>query len=170
MKKISFVLIMLAVLLVPFTTLAKSEKVKVYFFRGEGCSHCAEAEEFFKSIQDEYGKYFKIVDYEVWNDEDNADLMEEVAKVRGEEASGVPYIIIGDQSWNGYASDYDDAIKAKIKEQYAKDTKDRYDVMSYIDKNKKKDGSAKDIIALIIILLVAGGIGTGIYFTRKNTK
>ena len=161
MKKISFILIMLAVLLVPFTTLAKSEKVKVYFFRGEGCSHCAEAEEFFKSIQNEYGKYFDIVDYEVWNDEDNADLMEEVAKVRGEEAGGVPYIIIGDQSWNGYA---------KIKEQYAKDTKDRYDVMSYIDKNKKKDSSAKDIISLIIILLVAGGIGTGIYFTRKNTK
>ena len=169
MKKISLLLIMLALLLVPFTVSAKDRKVNVYFFRGQGCSHCAEAEEFFKGIEGEYGKYYNLVDYEVWYNEDNSDLMEKVAKARDEDASGVPYIIIGDKSWNGFASDYADSIKNKIKEVYKQNPKDRYDVMDFVNNNKSKNKSG-DIIALILIILVAGGIGTGIFFTRKSTK
>lgn len=172
MKGLKLLLIItLAILLVPFTTLAKDNKeVNVYFFRGEGCSHCAEAEEFFKSIEAEYGKYFEIVDYETWYDKDNQELMERVAKFRDEEAGGVPYIIIGDESWNGYSSDYSDAIKKKIKEVYNQNPKSRYDVMKYVKgKTPKKDNSS-DIMALILIILVVGGVVTGIYFIRKNTK
>lgn len=169
MKKISLLLIILTLLLVPFTTVAKSKKVNVYFFRGEGCSHCAEAEEFFKSIEAEYGKYYNLVDYEVWYNQDNSSLMEKVAKVRGEEAGGVPYIIIGDKSWNGYASDYADSIKKKIKEVYTQKPSDRYDVMDYV-KNKKSKNNTNDIFSLVMIILVTGGIITGIFFTRKNTK
>ena len=147
-----------------------TNEVNVYFFRGQGCPHCEEAEEFFDSIKDEYGKYFTIVDYETWNDEDNADLMQRVAKARDEEASGVPYIIIGDQSWNGYTSDYDKEIKDKIKEVYDQDVKDRYDIMKYVKANKKaKKDYSNDILSLILIVLVAGGVCTGIYFARKKT-
>ena len=125
---------------------------------------------FGNSHQFEYGKYFTIVDYETWNDEDNADLMQRVAEARGEEASGVPYIIIGDQSWNGYSSDYDDAIKSKIKEVYEQDVKDRYDIMKYVKAKKKaKKDYSNDILSLILIVLVAGGVCTGIYFARKKT-
>ena len=172
MKKLSLIFVLvLGVLLIPSNVFAKDEKVNVYFFRGEGCPHCEEAEEFFDSIKDEYGKYFTIVDYETWNDEDNADLMQRVAKARDEEASGVPYIIIGDQSWNGYTSDYDKEIKDKIKEVYDQDVKDRYDIMKYVKANKKaKKDYSNDILSLILIVLVAGGVCTGIYFARKNTK
>ena len=96
------------------TTGDDSKEVNVYFFRGQGCSHCAEAEEWFKSIEEEYGSYFKVVDYETWYNEDNAKLMQEVADARGEKAEGVPYIIIGDRVFNGYSEQYDDDIKAKI--------------------------------------------------------
>ena len=34
------------------TTGDDSKEVNVYFFRGQGCSHCAEAEEWFKSIEE----------------------------------------------------------------------------------------------------------------------
>ena len=171
MKKLSLIFVLvLGVLLITSNVFAKDKKVNVYFFRGEGCPHCEEAEEFFDSIKDEYGKYFTIVDYETWNDEDNADLMQRVAKARDEEASGVPYIIIGDQSWNGYTSDYDKEIKDKIKEVYDQDVKDRYDIMKYVKANKKaKKDYSNDILSLILIVLVAGGVCTGIYFARKKT-
>ena len=180
MKKIKLLMVLvLGILLIPSTVLADEEvtssnedskKVNIYFFRGEGCPHCEEAEEFFESIQEEYGEYFTVVDYETWYDKDNAELMKKVAEARDEEANGVPYIIIGNKSWNGYSSDYDDAIKEKIKEVYEQDPSDRYDIMKYVDKNAKpeKDYSS-DVVALIIIILATAGIGTGIYFARKKT-
>ena len=102
------------------TDLKKKEdgKVVIYFFRGEGCPHCAEAEEWFDSIQNEYGNMFKVEDYETWYDEENADFMERVAKSRGETASGVPYIIIGDKSWMGFTESYENEMLEEIKTVY----------------------------------------------------
>ena len=34
-------------------TTATSNEVNVYFFRGEGCPHCEEAEQWFQSIEEE---------------------------------------------------------------------------------------------------------------------
>lgn len=187
--KLLFV-IMVGILLVPFSVLAKDEekatsndtdtKVKVYLFRGEGCPHCAEAEEFFDSIQSELGDQFKLISYETWYNSDNASLMEKVASVRKEEASGVPYIIIGDQSWQGYASDYDEEIKSKIKEEYKKDVSERYDVMKYVDAVGEADSNSRssatttkkdyssDVLVVTLILLVGAGIVSGIYLARKK--
>ncbi len=182
MKKLKLLLaIMVGVLLIPCSVFAdeagtsstseEDNKVNIYFFRGEGCSHCAEAEEFFESIQEEYGSYFKLVDYETWYNTENADLMEKVAEARGEEAQGVPYIIIGDQSWNGYSTDYDDEIKSKIKEVYDQAPSDRYDIMNYLDNttSKSKKDYSSDIVAVILILLVTSGIIGGVWFARKKT-
>ncbi len=193
MKKIKYLfLILLAILILPLGVFAESEdettsnaeeesaetaskEVKVYFFRGEGCAHCAEAEEWFDSIEEEMGDKFEIVDYETWNNPDNAELMSRVAKVRGEEdsATGVPYIIIGDQSWVGFIEDYSVEMIDKINEVYDQDVAERYDVMTFLEENEGKEeesSTSSDILALIIIILVAGGIGTGVYFTKKEIK
>ena len=184
MKKLKYlVLLILMILIVPFAVFADEEEsaakeenkeVKIYFFRGEGCSHCAEAEEWFKSIEEELGDRFEIIDYETWYNEDNAELMKKVAEARGEaeQATGVPYIIVGDKSWIGFADDYKEEIKDQINSEYGKNINDRYDVMELmndIGSNKKKD-SGSDVASLIIILLVVGGIGFGIYKARANTN
>ena len=93
----------------------KDGKVIIRFFRGQGCPHCAEAEEWFESIKGEYGNLFVIIDYETWYDTDNAKLMEAVAKSRGDEVSGVPYIIIGNKSWNGFTESYEQEMINEIK-------------------------------------------------------
>lgn len=196
MKKLKYLVVLLvALLIIPFAVYADDntdevsetseasetteatdsstdKKVNLYFFRGEGCSHCAEAEAWFEdTLEKEYGDYFKIVDYEVWYNEDNASLMQKVADARGETAEGVPYIIIGDKSWNGFDTSYEDAIIEQIKKVYAQDVSERYDIMNYLDTNdSKKDSSASDIIALVAIILVVGGVGTGIYFARKSNS
>ena len=193
MKRLKYlVLLLITVLFVPFAVYAtdeaatttgeeqvttqESKEVNLYFFRGEGCPHCEEAEEWFKSIEEEYGSYFNIVDYEVWNDENNAALMEKVAKARGEEAEGVPYIIVGDKSWSGFTSEYEQEILDQIQKVFAQDVSERYDIMKYVDSgtSQKKESSEKsgatDAIILLVILLVCGGAGFGIYQARKNTK
>ena len=170
MKKISLLLIvMLAVLLLPFNTMAKSKKVNIYFFRGDGCPHCEEAENFFASIKEKYGKYFNLVDYEVWSNKSNAELMEKVAEERGEEADGVPYIVIGDHTWSGYQSDYDEAIIAEIKTLYDQNPNDRYDVMDEVNGNDKTNYFRDSMIALAFIVVIAGIIA-GVYFTRKKAN
>lgn len=181
MKKIGLLVILMMILVAPFAVFAEEEgdkkdtkEVNIYFFRGQGCSHCAEAEEWFKSIEEELGDRFEIVDYETWYNEDNAELMKKVAEARGEaeQATGVPYIIVGDKSWIGFADDYKEEIKDQINSEYGKNINDRYDVMKLmndIGSNKKKD-SGSDVASLIIILLVVGGIGFGIYKARANTN
>lgn len=147
-------------------------RVKIYFFRGEGCPHCAEAEEFFKSIKEEYGQYYKILDYETWKDANNADLLQKVGKARGEEITGVPYILIGDKSWAGYHTSYDEDIKAAIKAEYEKDVADRYDIAKLVDFGDglvEEPDHSNDAMILIIILLVAAGITYGVVVARKKT-
>ena len=191
MKVLKYLVVLLAIFLImPFAVFAEEEasnndentteeassndnsdskKVNVYFFRGEGCSHCAEAEEWFDSIKEEYSEYYNLIDYEVWYNTDNSDLMQKVADARGEEAEGVPYIIIGDKSWNGFDSSYEEDMFNQIKSVYAQDVKDRYDIMTLLtdSKTSKKDSNASDILVLLAIIVVAGGIGFVIYKARK---
>ena len=198
MKKLKLLVMLLAaVLVLPFAVMAEegdeavateetseaqteatdqSNEVKVYFFRGEGCPHCQEAEEWFKSIEGDYGSKFEIVDYETWYNEDNAKLMEKVAASRDETADGVPYIIIGDQSWSGFDTSYEDEILSKIDEVFAQPVSDRADALANVDNGKnaagKKDSkdSGSDVLALVIVLLVIGLGGFGIYKARSTAK
>ena len=175
MKKLKYLVILLiAALIIPFTVHAEGEEskeVKVYFFRGEGCSHCAEAEAWFQSIEEEYGSYFQIIDYETWYNRENSKLMQRVAKARGEKAEGVPYIIIGNQSWNGFTESYGSEMIERIKSEFEKDVKDRYDIIKLLpEMEKEKDSTGSDILALVIILVVFGGICFGVYKARKKTK
>ena len=180
MKKIGLLVLLMMILIVPFTVFAEEEsekkedskEVNVYFFRGEGCSHCAEAEEWFKSIEEELGDRFEIIDYETWYNEDNSELMKKVAKARGEseQATGVPYIIVGDKSWIGFTDDYKEEIKSQINAEYGKDVNKRYDVIELLGQKSSDKDSSSDVAALIIILLVVGGVGFGIYKARGNTN
>ena len=98
--------------------------------------------------------------------------MNEVADIRKEEPQGVPYIIIGNQSWDGYTSSYDDEIIDKIQSEYEKDTDSRYDVMTYVESvnGKKEDNYASDIAVVIAIVLVVAGIGFGIWYARRKAN
>lgn len=191
MNKLKYlVIVLVALLIIPFGVFAEGEEetntennaeataenteekkeVPLYFFRGEGCSHCAEAEEWFKSIEEEYGSYFEIKDYETWYDTENQALMERVAEARGESADGVPYIIVGNKSWNGFAEEYKEQIIDEIKTVYEEPEDERYDIMKLLTDEKKdeKKGSS-DVVGLFVIIVVVGVIGYGIYQARKNT-
>ena len=88
--------------------------VVIYFFWGDGCPHCAEAEPFLEKLANRYPEV-EIRDYEVWNNEENRDLMFSMAEAYGFEAQYVPTIFIGDQHWVGYSEIIGEEIEAAVK-------------------------------------------------------
>ena len=189
MKKFLCLFLLAVLFVLPFGAFAEGEeattaaeddnRVPVYLFRGEECPHCQQAEAWFKSIEGEHGSKFKVVDYETWHNEDNAKLMEKVASARGETAEGVPYIIIGEKSWNGFAESYEEEILAQIDAVYNQAPADRYDIIKRVADGKtdsksanakKEKSSSNDVLALIVILIVVGGICFGVYKARSNSN
>lgn len=150
-------------------------KVNIYLFRGNGCSHCHEFLQYLETIIDEYGKYINVVTYEVWENQDNAKLLEKVAEKFEEEVGGVPYIVIGEKTFSGYSSSMNEEIENLIKEEYEKE--DRYDVMKELGvdttvSNKKvesaKDKSSSDIIIVVAACIIIVGIASFAVMARKQ--
>jgi glutaredoxin len=161
MKKLGYVLIALVLLVIPFAASAK-EKVNVYLFRGEGCPHCEEALEFFDALSEdeEYKDLYSLVTYEVWYDSENQELMKNVADALNKEVSGVPFIVIGSETFSGYAASMDGKIKTTIKEAYESD--DYKDIVKEVSKGTYTPEKYKfpvipvAIVAGVVILAVIG--------------
>lgn len=135
------------------------DKVNVYLFRGQGCSHCYEFLEYVaNTLIKEKGDKINVVTYEVWNDKNNAELMEKVAKHFDEEAGGVPFIIIGDKTFSGYAESMNKELNDAIDKLY--DSEEKYDVFEKmgVDPNEEKKETKTDnssVVAFTIVALVA---------------
>jgi len=171
MKKLkSLVLSLIVLVLMPLTVFADSkEKINVYMYKGETCGYCAKALEFFKGLDEEYQSYFNLVEKEVWYDEDNAKEMQEVAAYFNEEVSGVPYIIIGDKTFQGFSEEeYGEQIKAAIKAGYENEDG------SYVDAVAEAIGGAKPkddnnaAVTIIVIFAIVAGVGFLIYMARED--
>lgn len=157
-----------------------NDQAIIYLFRGKGCGYCKKFLTFLNSIVDDYGKYFKVVSYEVWYDQENASLLTKVSNYLGTSAEGVPYIVIGDKVFPGYASSYDEDIKDAIKKQY--DSKNEYDVMEKLSvdsnsntktevKNTKNNSTLSMIlISIFASIFVIGAIVIIVIFNLKDKK
>jgi len=89
--------------------------VVIYFFWGDGCPHCAEAEPFLADLSKRYPQV-EIKAYEVWNVKENQEIMAKMAGDFGFTPSGVPTIFIGDQYWVGYNDTIGEQIETAIQD------------------------------------------------------
>ena len=126
-----------------------------------------------EEVQEKYGDYFELETYEVWNDEKNASLMDEVASYMEEEASGVPFIVIGEHSYGGFDSSDTQTLIDYIMEEYEKDPEDRAQIVPTVQKNigYNNDKSAEknyDIIVWIVAIVIIVGIVVIIIKARKE--
>lgn len=96
----------------------KDGKLNVYLFWGDGCPHCKKLVAGLNKSINEYGKYYDLYTFEVWDNDRNYYLMQQVGEHFKEEEIGLPYLIIGDQTFSGYMSSYDEEIQKAIKEEY----------------------------------------------------
>jgi cytochrome c biogenesis protein CcdA/thiol-disulfide isomerase/thioredoxin len=78
--------------------------VIIYFFWGDGCPHCAEAEPFLADLAERYPSV-EVRAYEVWYHEENREPLIQMAAKFGFEPTGVPTIFLGDRYWVGFAED-----------------------------------------------------------------
>lgn len=143
------------------------DKINIYLFRGHKCGFCNSFLTFLYNNVEEYGKYFNLVSYEIFNDANNSRLLDDVSKfMDGKSATGVPYIVIGDTAFGGFNESTDgDAIKAKIKELY--ESKDRYDVFEEMVK-KPKDSTSTIIMWNAIFTVLA--VGIVLYVNNRQIK
>ena len=105
--------------------------------------------------------------------EDLKNAMDTVAKKFGDKVNGVPYIVIGDEaSWPGYQSAFDNDIKKAIKKAYENENyKDIVAPLINSSIGEKKDEHSNDtIITVAILVVLVGGIGSLVYFSRKKQK
>ena len=137
MKK--YLIILLLLFLLPISTLAISkdykdvlyeyvgvssykDKVNIYFFYGDGCPHCAKEEIFLDELEKKYSDKIIIYRYETWFHDDNRELMLGAKEKLGETANqSVPFTVIGDKKYLGYA----DTIGNKIEK----------DLQAYLEKS-----------------------------------
>lgn len=118
------------------------KQVKVYLFRGHGCTHCYDFLNYVaETLLPKYGKRVTFEIYEVWENADNKNLMKKVGKVLGDNVTGVPYIVIGNKTWAGYDPEWNDEIESKIKEMYKQDINERYDVFVELEKKEQEEAN-----------------------------
>ena len=169
MKKNKFLLLVASFLAVLFIapTHANADTVNVYFFRSSTCPHCQAAQEFFAELQEdeEYKDLFVVKDFEV-SSKKNSNLMSEAAEIMGDTASGVPYIVIGEESFMGYSSSSDESIKTAIKETY--ENEEFVDPLATLMADFET-GSDDGLIIIGILVGVVVVVGAGIFFARKDT-
>jgi glutaredoxin len=106
MKKIVSVFL-LAVLFVGLfsilpTRVLAANNVDLYLFWGDGCPHCAKEKAFLAKILPNYPSV-KLNTYEIYHSQANVDLMQQAADKLNFDADGVPFLIIGDKDFVGYA-------------------------------------------------------------------
>ncbi len=78
-----------------------SEPVKVYFFYGEGCPHCSKEKQFLLEKKENY-QSLEIISFEIHNQE-NLALFQKIGESLEADVSGVPFTVIGDKYFIGYA-------------------------------------------------------------------
>ena len=108
----------------------EDNKINIYFFWGNGCPHCEEEFKFFESIKEKYGNYYNLYTFETWYNEDNDKLIYTFAEAMDDEVTGVPYTIIGKESFIGFGS----SSNKEFIEAIEKQSKNNFDV--YFDKIK----------------------------------
>lgn len=173
MKKVLISLLILFMTIVPFTSPvladnnSEDKKVNVYVFKGKTCDYCKKFLEWANSLSKEQKSKFNLYEYEVWYNEKNNTAMNEVAKIlEGEvpERFGVPYIIVGKKTWNGFDEiEYGPEILAAINEAYESNEK-IYDVIKennlevYADEIIEVKPVNNNAIILMLALVIIGGI------------
>lgn len=145
------------------------DQITIYLFRGQGCGYCRAFLTYMNSITEEYGKYFKMVTFEVWNDDKNWDLMTDVSNFMNNPAGGVPYIIIGDKVIPGYNERYNDTIKNAIVSEYNKDEDERYDAL-YEYFHQKTDVRNTTVIVWNGVFVLIGTVAIIIFVGYKFRK
>jgi len=119
-RKIFKMLIIFLIIFLPISGVVAKEndQITLYFFHGEGCPHCASEKKFLENIKDNY-ENLEIIEFEVWYNSQNAELLQKVQEALKDNKTGVPKTVIGNTIISGYGESTGSKIERAIR--YYKD-------------------------------------------------
>jgi len=115
MKKKLLILLVVTFALTLVVPTAFAEQYKTVYltlFYGDGCPHCHKEILFLEKLEKELPNV-NVKTFEIYNHPDNAKLMQEVGKKLNQRISGVPFLVIGDETLVGYLNDETTGEKIK---------------------------------------------------------
>jgi len=106
MSKLKFILVIfiLFTFLLPSFAFAQEKPLNIYFFGGNGCPHCEKEKNFLEKIKSNYPQVI-INDFEIYNNIENAKLLQNIGKEINLDVRGVPLVIIGDKPIVGFLNE-----------------------------------------------------------------
>ena len=109
MKNILLLIIMLSA----FSSFAFAEEVDLYFFYGQGCPHCGKEEIFLEDMETKYPE-LNVYKNEVYFDNNNLVLFQQMAKAFDTEIRGVPTTFINGKVIVGFSDSIGNEIEQEI--------------------------------------------------------
>ncbi len=150
---------------------AQSLSVNAYFYYSDGCPHCAKERRFLFDELSRESPSLKIYEYEVSNNEKNASLLLKTAQTLGVSVDGVPFLVIGDKHFVGYANGISsDAIERRAQECSLKECPDSIaSIVGLSAINARMDGSSKpDAITQTAALINDSQSTDGVHTTDRQ--
>ena len=181
MKKIGLFVVTLicSFFLITNVSAADEKTLNVYLFHGSTCSFCAAEREFLTEIQDEY-PYMHVIAYEVWENQENAELLEKVKERLDSDSKGVPFLVVGDRSITGFSDEREQDIRVAIEYYENEEAPDIVsEVLNGIPGEEQENYESTDLVeetkrenyeALIIAGIILFAIAFVIYLYHNSKK
>ena len=93
----------------------ENREVVLYIFYGKGCAHCGKALDFLTSAEEKYS-LLKIEEHEIYFNQEERELFEQITSAFGEEIEGVPTIFIDNKVLVGFSNSIEDSLEQQIQE------------------------------------------------------
>lgn len=149
------------------------DQVIIYLFRGNDCEYCEDFIKFLNNNVEEYGKSFKLVAFEVYENKENNALLNKVANYIGAKGEGIPFVVIGNKYFEGYDYNYNDQILEAINKVYVEEVIDRPDIVESLnvqEKNKNAPSAEFKVIAWNFIFFVISTCAIMLFVNYKINK
>ncbi|MBU4493622.1 MAG: cytochrome c biogenesis protein [Nanoarchaeota archaeon] len=117
MKKILLLLVLLFLISPVVSHAAEQEgdnEVVLFMFYGQGCPHCGKMELFLNRLEEKYPT-LKVERYEVYGNQDNRDLFENISNAYDTKVVGVPAVFIDNKVVFGFSNSIGDSIENEVK-------------------------------------------------------
>lgn len=102
MRRITAFIITLFLSLYAVVQVQAASTVTAYLFYGNGCPHCAKERDFLKKLDEKYPQ-LEVKEYEIYYNQKNNALLQKVATQLKTDVGGVPFLVIGDKYYVGFA-------------------------------------------------------------------
>lgn len=99
-KKLKLLLFVFLLLVIPNNVFAINE-VNIYFFHSDNCDICKQEKVYLDALKKRYPN-IRVYSYET-SDPNNFELMQKAKKLYNQNASGVPFTVIGDKAYLGFS-------------------------------------------------------------------